>query len=109
MKGLLFVAIISLFSVPTGVAPSQPDISFRLNTIERRIDQMQIRVDSMERELRTQALVQSPERSAGVEDLRQQYVGLSEHVSLMQLQLIEVRKTLDRMAEPPKDDKKKKP
>ncbi len=114
MKATLFVAIISLFAVPTGVTPSQPDVNFRLNTIERRIDQMQIRVDGMERELRTQALLQSPERSAGVNDLRQQYVGLSEQVSVMQLQLVEVRKTLDKLTEPAskdpvKDEKKKKP
>jgi hypothetical protein len=109
MKVQAFLAIIALFGLSAGVAPSQPDISFRLNTIERRIDQMQIRVDAMERELRTQALLQSPERSTGVDDLRQQYVGLSEQVSLMQLQLIEVRKTLDRLVEPPKDEKKKKP
>ena len=114
MKVTIFVAIISLFAVPTGVAPSQPDVNFRLNSIERRIDQMQIRVDGMERELRTQALLQSPERSTSVNDLRQQYVGLSEQVSVMQLQLVEVRKTLDKLTEPApkdpvKDEKKKKP
>ena len=114
MKATIVVAIISLFALPTGVAPTQPDINFRLNTIERRIDQMQMRVDSMERELRTQALLQSPERSTSVTDLRQQYVGLSEQVSLMQLQLVEVRKTLDKLSQPEqkdpvKDEKKKKP
>jgi hypothetical protein len=120
MKYLLLLLI---FSIPAiaGFALSagggQPDPTFRLSTIERRIDQMQSRLDLLEREVRSSS-APGP-RSESFSELRLQYQGLSEQVSFMQMQLIEARKAIDKLndaefrrneakeQQKPKDEKKK--
>ena len=114
---LLSIPAISALSSPPVTA--QPDPTFRFNAIERRLDQMQSRLDLLEREVRSgPSIAQS--RPDSTAELRQQYLGLSEQVSFIQIQLVEARKAIDRLndaearridtKEPQKSkDEKKKP
>jgi len=110
MKSLFLFVLFSvpaMFAMPTTVATTQPDLTFRLSTIERRIEQMQIRLDSLERDFRGSS-IRGSDRPEALADLKQQYLGLSEQVSLMQIQLVEARRAIDRLnAAEPRDDKTK--
>lgn len=112
MKYLLLLVIFSIPAIvglPLNSSGGQPDPTFRLNTIERRIDQMQSRLDLLEREVRASASGQA--RPDSLADLRLQYQGLSAQVSYMQMQLVEARKAIDKLndAESRKSEAKEQP
>lgn len=111
-----YLSLLVIFSFPTIVGlslnpgGSQPDPTFRINTIERRLDQMQSRLDLLEREVRASS-APGQSRPDALSDLTLQYQGLSQQVSFMQMQLIEARKAIDKLndAESRRDESKEQP
>ena len=96
--GLLFLLL--------GGASGTQNIEFRLTTIERRIDQLQSRVDSVEREQRMQTLSNNTRPAVApetVQELQRQYLSLAEHVAVLQRRMLEVQKTLAEKQEPTKE------
>lgn len=99
------------------------DLTFRLLNIERRLDQLQQRVDSVERAQLNQSLG-PPGRAAGpsietVLEMQRQQLVTAEQVTLVQRQLLELRKQVDQLAAasaepakrepPPAEERKPKP
>jgi predicted RNase H-like nuclease (RuvC/YqgF family) len=80
----------------TEAAPQSLD--FRLSTIERRIDQLQNRIDSLDREQRMQSTQSSnaPNRlNDSVLELQHQQIGQAQQIILLQRQMLEMQKRLD--------------
>jgi hypothetical protein len=78
-------------------------------TLERRIDQLQNRVDTVEREQRMQTLSSSTRPAVTpetVQELQRQYLGLTEQVVVLQRHMLEVQKAL---AAKEKPQEKRKP
>lgn len=105
---LLFVALLP----PEPTAGQGQDLTFRLMNIERRMDQLQTRVDYIERSQQSQALNNSSGNNtatAAVLELQRQQLSLAEQILTMQKQMLEMQKKLDRLAPPPTPEKKDKP
>lgn len=119
---LLNTIAVALLLAASAVAPStiahSQDQSFRLINIERRLDQLQGRLDFLERARQNQSLndINSANVSTqAVLDLQRQQLALADQVVTMQRRLLEMQKALDQLAErggaPPKlkPEKKEKP
>ena len=93
-----------------GSASSTQNLEFRMATLERRIDQLQNRVDTVEREQRMQALSSSTRPAVTpetVQELQRQYLGLTEQVVLLQRHMLEVQKALAAKEKPQETPKRK--
>jgi hypothetical protein len=115
------VGLALLTVVMTGLPASGPgqDQDFRLLNLERRLDQLQLRLETLERAQRSQAL--SGASSAGVSpemllELRRQQLALTEQLTLLQQRLLQLQKTVDQLSVPrasqeqnPKSSEKKEP
>jgi hypothetical protein len=108
----IFVAIILLLvsltpATTTGNNPQ--DLTFRLMNIERRLDQMQIRVDAIERAFQNQA-VSNPGSSnimtQALLELQRTQLSISEQLVTMQKQMLELKKEIDRQASRDNNQKK---
>jgi hypothetical protein len=97
------VALTLSYTLPT--ASSHPEaapqsMDFRLSTIERRIDQLQNRIDSLDREQRMQSM-QSPNTpnrlNESVLELQHQQIGQAQQIILLQRQMLEMLKRLDQL------------
>jgi len=89
-----------------GSASSTQNLEFRMATLERRIDQLQNRVDTVEREQRMQTLSSSTRPAVTpetVQELQRQYLGLTEQVVVLQRHMLEVQKALAGKQESPKE------
>lgn len=93
----LMIAVMAI--VVLGSASPGQNFEFRLASIERRLDQMQNRVDAVEREQRMQSLPAS--RSDGtremVLDLQRQQISHAQQMIALQQQLLDMRKAIDRL------------
>jgi hypothetical protein len=108
----IFVAIILLLvsltpATTTGNNPQ--DLTFRLMNIERRLDQMQIRMDAIERAFQNQA-VSNPGPSnimtQALLELQRTQLSISEQLVTMQKQMLELKKEIDRQASRDNNQKK---
>jgi hypothetical protein len=108
----IFAAIILLvvsLAPATTTGNNAQDQTFRLMNIERRLDQMQIRVDAIERAFQNQSV-----RGAGSSDITTQalldlqrtQLSISEQLVTMQKQMLELKKQIDRQASGENDQKK---
>lgn len=98
----MFLKIFGLAGVLllSALAPvSQQDVTFRMLNLERRCDQLQQRVDSLERLLQNQAMagVADPNRELTLDMQRQQLSFQQQMLAAQQLQL-ELKKALDQQA-----------
>ncbi len=95
----LIPALVAIIVLLGSAAPSQ-NFEFRLANIERRIDQVQGRIDSVEREQRMQSMSNSsrPEvtREAMIE-LQRQENSLAEQVVGLEQRMLEIKKAIDRL------------
>ncbi len=113
-----------LFTCAMDTRPSDfsQDITFRLTNIERRLDQLQTRVDFIERAQQNQAMNNTSASSnlaaETVLELQRQHLSLAGQVVEMQKRMLDLRKAIDRLSErepgqatkePPKEDPKPKP
>jgi hypothetical protein len=101
---MIFAGIILLsvsLSPATATGNNAQDLSFRLMNIERKIDQVQLRVDAVERMVQNQAISNTGSSNVSTQallDLQQQQFSLAQQVITMQKQMLEMRKELDRQA-----------
>jgi len=89
-----------------GSTSATQNLEFRMAAIERRIDQLQNRIDTVEREQRNQTFSNSTRPAVApetVQELQRQYLSLAEQVVVLQRRMLEVQKTLDQKQEPPKE------
>jgi len=100
----MFAALVLLLA---GLAPATTtgnntqDQTFRLMNIERKLDQLQIRVDTIERAYQNQAVnnVGSSNVSAqALLDLQRQQISMAGQLVTMQRQMLELKKEIDRVA-----------
>ena len=109
------ISILLLASLlpPAPTAGQGQDLTFRLMNIERRLDQMQVRVDYLERAQQSQPLnnQSSNMTTSAILDLQRQQTSLAEQVVTMQRQMLEMQKKIDQLTPPPHtgQEKKEKP
>ena len=94
--------LLSLSLTPaTTTGNNAQDLTFRLMNIERRLDQLQIRVDTVERAFQSQAMNNSGSSNYSTQallELQRQQLSLAEQLVTMQKQMLELRKEIDRQA-----------
>ena len=95
-KVLGLAGVLCLSALPFA---SQQDATFRMLNLERRCDQLQQRVDSLERQMQNQALagVTDPNRELILDMQRQQLSFQQQMLATQQIQL-ELKKALDQQA-----------
>jgi hypothetical protein len=105
LKSAVTFAVIVLLSVSlapaTTTGNNAQDLTFRLMNIERKLDQLQIRVDTVERAFQSQSLSNSGSSNFSAQavlDLQRQQLLLGEQLVMMQKQMLELRKEIDRQA-----------
>ena len=96
----------------------QQDLTFRLINLERQVESLQTRIDFLERTIRAIPVggqTETTGSSTSLLEIQRQMLALAEQQILMQTQLLEVRKSLDRLAErvpaaaPKRDEAGRKP
>lgn len=94
------IVLLSLSLAPaTTTGNNAQDLTFRLMNIERRLDQLQIRVDAVERAFQSQALSNSGSSTVSTQaliELQRQQFSLAEQLVTMQKQMLELKKEIDR-------------
>jgi len=96
----IVLLLLSLAPATTTGNNSQ-DLTFRLMNIERKLDQLQIRVDTVERAFQSQALSNTGSSTASTQallELQQRQLLLAEQLVTMQKQMLELKKEIDRQA-----------
>jgi hypothetical protein len=107
------VAALFATSAPTATSGAHTqDLTFRLMNIERRLDQLQSRVDIVERTLQNQTMSSAGSSNVSTQmllDMQRQQLQLAEQLVTMQKQMLEMRKTIDRLSERETGQEKEKP
>jgi tRNA splicing endonuclease len=113
LKSAALFAAIALMSVSlapaTTTGNNAQDLSFRLMNIERKVDLLQIRVDSIERAFQNQALSNTGSSNVSNQallELQRLQLSISEQLVTMQKQMLELKKEIDRQASRENDQKK---
>jgi hypothetical protein len=100
----IFAAIVMMLASlapATTTGNSAQDPTFRLMNIERKLDQLQIRVDGIERAFQSQALSNTGSSNASTQallELQQRQLSLAAQLVTMQKQMLELKKEIDRQA-----------
>ncbi len=96
------IVLLSLSLAPaTTTGNNAQDLTFRLMNIERRLDQLQIRIDSVERTFQNQALNNTGSSNVATQallELQRRQLSLGEQILTMQKQMLELKKEIDRQA-----------
>ena len=105
LKSAVTFAVIVLLSVSlapaTTTGNNAQDLTFRLVNIERKLDLLQIRVDSVERAFQNQALSNTGSSNVATQallELQRQQLSLTEQLLTMQKQMLELKREIDRQA-----------
>src|SRR4030095_2041756 len=113
LKSAAIFAAITLMSVSlapaTTTGNNAQDLNFRLINIERRLDQLQIRVDGIERAFQNQALSNTGSSNVSNQallELQRLQLSISEQLVTLQKQMLEMKKEIDRQALRDNDQKK---
>lgn len=98
---IIVVMLIALLAITTPTADLSQDPNFRLMNVERRLDQLQMRIDFVERAQQAQSLnvTSASMTPAAVLELQRQQISMGEQMVLMQRQMLEMQKTIDRLSE----------
>jgi hypothetical protein len=99
-----------LFGALLPTAAPQQDLNFRLMNLERRVDQLQNRLDYVERNQQTQALTPTTTNQYNHElvlELQRQQLSLAQQVVQQDKRILELQKTIDRLVESQSDKKTK--
>lgn len=100
----IFAAIVLLLAnlaPATTTGNNAQDQTFRLMNIERKLDQLQIRVDAIERAFQGQAMSNTNSSNVSTQallELQQRQLLLAEQLVTMQKQMLELKKEIDRQA-----------
>jgi tRNA splicing endonuclease len=113
LKSAATFAAIVLLLVSLAPAPATSnnaqDLNFRLINIERRLDQLQIRVDGIERAFQNQAMSNTGSSNVSNQallELQRLQLSISEQLVMMQKQMLELKKEIDRQSSRENDQKK---
>jgi hypothetical protein len=104
----IILLLVSLAPAPATSNNAQ-DLNFRLINIERRLDQLQIRVDAIERAFQNQALSNTGSSNVSNQallELQRLQLSISEQLVTMQKQMLELKKEIDLQASRENDQKK---
>src|SRR5262249_48318323 len=108
------ITIASFLILFTTVAPTgdlMQDQTFRLMNVERRLDQLQARVDFIERAQQNQAATANTSGSnmtaAAVLELQRMQVSLADQVVQLQKRMLEQQKTIDQLLDRENKQEKK--
>lgn len=107
----MLVLLVLLWLLPPGRLEAAQDVTFRLMNIERRLDQLQIRVDSLERAYQSQTMTSTSGAQSNAQlliELQRQQLSLAEQQVLMQRQMLDLQKRIDQMREKPAEEAKPK-
>ncbi len=106
---MIIVFVIALLAITTPTADFAQDPSFRLMNVERRLDQLQIRIDYVERAQQAQSLNTTAANATPplVIELQRQQLSMAEQLVLMQRQMLELQKTIDRLSDKSAGQEKK--
>jgi hypothetical protein len=102
---LSITTVLLILSVTTPTGDLTQDVNFRLLNIERRLDQMQQRVDFVERTLQNQSLNNRPNdltsttTTTALLELERKQLSLAQQVVLLERRMLELQKTIDRLHE----------
>lgn len=113
MIGKPLLSIFFLGALLPAAAPNpapQLDPNYRLMTLERRVDQMQNRLDFIERNQQAQALAPATTNQYNNElvlELQRQQLSLAQQVIQQERRLLEMQKKIDQLAENQSDKKPK--
>jgi hypothetical protein len=95
------LAVIFAVAAPSSVGTgSSQDQTFRLMNIERRLDQLQSRMDSIDRMLQNQAMSNINSSNLSTEamlELQRQQLSLAEQVVMMQKRMLDMQKAIDQL------------
>jgi hypothetical protein len=108
---LSITALLSLLSITTPTGDLAQDVNFRLGNIERRLDQIQQRVDFFERTLQNQSFNRTNDSNvatATVLEMQRKQLSLAEQILLLERRMLEMQKTIDRMREGNRETKETK-
>jgi hypothetical protein len=100
----IFAAIVLLFvslAPATTTNNSAQDQTFRMMNIERKLDQLQLRVDAIERAVQTQALSNTGSSNISTQallDLQRTQLSMTQQLVIIQKQMLELKKEIDRQA-----------
>lgn len=96
----IILLLTALLATTTPTAGSPQDPNFRLMNVERRLDQLQTRIDFVERAQQSQSLNATSANitPAAVLELQRQQISLAEQVVTMQRQMLEMQKAIDRLS-----------
>lgn len=106
---VIIVSALALLAITTPTADLAQDPNFRLMNVERRLDQLQMRIDFVERAQQAQSLnaTSANMTPAAVLELQRQQISMGEQMVLMQRQMLEMQKTIDRLSERTSGQEKK--
>lgn len=95
------VFLLAMIAIPTRTADQSQDQTFRLSNLERRLDQLQTRIDFVERAQQTQAMNNSGSNvtTQAVLELQRQNLSLAEQLVTLQQKMLDMQKTIDRLSE----------
>ncbi len=98
----IIILLLASLANPAPTAGQGQDQTFRLMNIERRLDQLQTRIDYVERLQQSPPNTQSSNMAtAAVLELQRQQLYLAEQVLTMQKQMLEMQKKIDRLPPTP--------
>jgi hypothetical protein len=103
-------ALILMLAATTPTSDYSQDINFRLINIERRLDQLQQRIDFIERNQQNQAMSRMNEPSTStaiVLELQRQHLGLAEQVVSLQKRVLDLQKAVDQIRDGGQERKEK--
>ncbi len=90
------LALAAFAVIATSRAQVNPDLTFRLLNIERRLDQLQIRVDTIERAQQLQSVSNNSQSlTETLLEVQRQQLALAREVTLAQQQMLQLQKTVD--------------
>ena len=107
---LAAIVVFAIAATPASATVSQ-DVQFRLINIERRLDQIQQRVDFLERSIQNNAASPQVDTSLltqSILETQRQQLMLAEQVVTMQKQMLELQKKIDQLSEKKDPELKKK-
>src|SRR5262245_36147762 len=90
--------LVLIFTITTPTGDFTQDINFRLLNIERRLDQLQQRVDFIERNLQNQSMSRPAESnipSPTLLEIQRQQISQAEQLVLLQRKMLELQKSID--------------
>ncbi len=102
--------LILLFTSTSSTKDLTQDVNFRLINIERRLDQLQQRVDFVERAIQNQNITsanRSNDSTASVLELQRQQLTLAEQVITIQKRMLDHQKAIDQLREGGQEKKDK--